>query len=592
MDDYIEPIDSRKLKLGIHQSPLSTNHYSDDDDDDDDCYTTPYQSVPGPGGLVWKKPASLDPTSEDIYEIVPGKNTQTKTVSDYDVPPSRISTSSVDHGVPASPRKSRYPDLNPETDDYCHLTHNGTSAGNPVPAKKTVSDSEQHSEDEDDSYSHTSSWVAQKAERQNSNASNAPPPPSPHKPGGPSTPKTATRQSSNGSLSGSSPVLANPPSKAPAAEGARAFSRQRGIHPRKSSSSSSSGGGGGGGDSETGSQQSSAPVIYEEAWDTLQQQKRLEENLRLARSISTCSDTFEDALEFLPEDWAPARPRAAERRGDSGRGAGGGAKTIDPVTGGDYEPAWDLNRGLEERLRRVQVTHSASDLGGGGGGGEGSYQEPWDLAQKQRELERRIQMARAEGGRGSAPRSPQHQQQSAPAEGGGELYEMPWDTKRGLAQMLQSPHNVDGGSRISVGGSGGCARSSQSVSGTVGEPINAMIPLNNQEWYHGNISRDDAEQMLRVCKDGSYLVRDSSDRCHFTLSIKSAVQMIHIQIDQCQKADGSMRYILGRNSKAFCTIPSMIDHYTHHIVPIRGADHMTLLFPVHCKYSGGEESHA
>ena len=73
--------------------------------------------------------------------------------------------------------------------------------------------------------------------------------------------------------------------------------------------------------------------------------------------------------------------------------------------------------------------------------------------------------------------------------------------------------------------------------------------------------------------------------CSSCCCCRSARQTIHIQIDQCRKPDGSMRYILGKNSKAFETIPSMIDHYTCHVVPIRGADHMTLLHPAQCHWS-------
>jgi hypothetical protein len=64
--------------------------------------------------------------------------------------------------------------------------------------------------------------------------------------------------------------------------------------------------------------------------------------------------------------------------------------------------------------------------------------------------------------------------------------------------------------------------------------------------------------------------------------------MIHIQIDQCHKPDGSMRYILGKHSKAFRTIPAMIDHYTQNPMPIHGASHMILLHPVQCHWSSDD----
>ena len=53
-----------------------------------------------------------------------------------------------------------------------------------------------------------------------------------------------------------------------------------------------------------------------------------------------------------------------------------------------------------------------------------------------------------------------------------------------------------------------------------------------------------------------------------------------------------MRYILGKNSKAFDTIPGMMDHYTRHVVPIKGAEHMTLLHPVQCHWSQADGSKA
>jgi len=40
-------------------------------------------------------------------------------------------------------------------------------------------------------------------------------------------------------------------------------------------------------------------------------------------------------------------------------------------------------------------------------------------------------------------------------------------------------------------------------------------------WYHGSISRLDAEALLRVHREGSYLVRMSeSNRCDYSLSLK------------------------------------------------------------------------
>lgn len=40
------------------------------------------------------------------------------------------------------------------------------------------------------------------------------------------------------------------------------------------------------------------------------------------------------------------------------------------------------------------------------------------------------------------------------------------------------------------------------------------------------------------------------------------------------------RYVLGENSPPFSTIPEVIHYYTTHKLPIRGAEHMSLLYPV------------
>ncbi|XP_038633146.1 SH2 domain-containing adapter protein D-like isoform X3 [Scyliorhinus canicula] len=40
------------------------------------------------------------------------------------------------------------------------------------------------------------------------------------------------------------------------------------------------------------------------------------------------------------------------------------------------------------------------------------------------------------------------------------------------------------------------------------------------------------------------------------------------------------KYILGQNSPPFDSIPEVINHYTSHKLPIKGAEHLSLLFPV------------
>ncbi|XP_068278663.1 SH2 domain-containing adapter protein B isoform X4 [Nyctibius grandis] len=57
--------------------------------------------------------------------------------------------------------------------------------------------------------------------------------------------------------------------------------------------------------------------------------------------------------------------------------------------------------------------------------------------------------------------------------------------------------------------------------GILGERIDPTIQLEKQIWYHGAISRTDAENLLRLCKECSYLVRNSQTSKHdYSLSLK------------------------------------------------------------------------
>ncbi|XP_039291886.1 uncharacterized protein LOC111059465 [Nilaparvata lugens] len=112
----------------------------------------------------------------------------------------------------------------------------------------------------------------------------------------------------------------------------------------------------------------------------------------------------------------------------------------------------------------------------------------------------------------------------------------------------------------------------------LGEAIDVNIPLDKQGWYHGVITRLEAENVLRCHREGSYLVRNSeSSRNDYSLSLKSARGFMHMRIQLCAE---SGNYILGQFSSPFATIPAMIQNYTVNRLPIRGAEHMCLLHPV------------
>uniref|UniRef100_A0A3P9HSF8 Src homology 2 domain containing transforming protein D, b n=1 Tax=Oryzias latipes TaxID=8090 RepID=A0A3P9HSF8_ORYLA len=111
----------------------------------------------------------------------------------------------------------------------------------------------------------------------------------------------------------------------------------------------------------------------------------------------------------------------------------------------------------------------------------------------------------------------------------------------------------------------------------VGERVDPTLPLEKQVWYHGSLSRSEAETLLTLCKECSYLVRNSeTNRSDYSLSLRSCQGFMHMKFAKCK--DG--KFVLGQNSPPFDTIPELIHFYTTHKLPIRGAEHLSLLFPV------------
>ncbi|XP_059847596.1 src homology 2 domain containing transforming protein D, b isoform X4 [Hypanus sabinus] len=112
---------------------------------------------------------------------------------------------------------------------------------------------------------------------------------------------------------------------------------------------------------------------------------------------------------------------------------------------------------------------------------------------------------------------------------------------------------------------------------TLPERVDPALPLEKQVWYHGAISRADAENLLMRCKECSYLVRNSeTSRNDYSLSLRSSQGYMHMKFSRTKDS----KYILGQNSPPFDSVPEVINHYTSHKLPIKGAEHLSLLFPV------------
>uniref|UniRef100_A0A1A8K802 Src homology 2 domain containing transforming protein D, b n=1 Tax=Nothobranchius kuhntae TaxID=321403 RepID=A0A1A8K802_NOTKU len=148
-----------------------------------------------------------------------------------------------------------------------------------------------------------------------------------------------------------------------------------------------------------------------------------------------------------------------------------------------------------------------------------------------------------------------------------------WDRTSSPTERLRPP-----GPRSSPLAGGGMKYRSPHESPTMmGERVDATLPLEQQVWYHGSLSRSEAESLLTLCKECSYLVRNSqTNRSDYTLSLRSCQGFMHMKFIQCK--DG--KCVLGQNSPPFDTIPEAIHFYTTHKLPIRGAEHLSLLFPV------------
>ncbi|XP_042304443.1 SH2 domain-containing adapter protein B [Sceloporus undulatus] len=147
-----------------------------------------------------------------------------------------------------------------------------------------------------------------------------------------------------------------------------------------------------------------------------------------------------------------------------------------------------------------------------------------------------------------------------------------------IRQSSPSPSSSDRRRQLRAPGGGfkPIKHGSPEFCGILGERVDPTIPLEKQIWYHGAISRTDAENLLRLCKECSYLVRNSQTSKHdYSLSLKSNQGFMHMKLTKTKE-----KYILGQNSPPFDSVPEVIHYYTAKKLPIKGAEHLSLLYPV------------
>ncbi|XP_051918856.1 SH2 domain-containing adapter protein F-like isoform X3 [Hippocampus zosterae] len=151
----------------------------------------------------------------------------------------------------------------------------------------------------------------------------------------------------------------------------------------------------------------------------------------------------------------------------------------------------------------------------------------------------------------------------------------------GVEKSRTSP-TKDGKTRPLQRHSSGCLvntkmTSTEQPGSSVGERIDPSMALESQFWYHGAISRTDAECLLRLCKEASYLVRNSeTSKNDYSLSLKSSQGFMHMKLSRTKEN----KYVLGQNSCPFDSVPDIIHFYSSRKLPIKGAEHMSLLYPI------------
>ncbi|XP_068608049.1 SH2 domain-containing adapter protein F-like [Brachionichthys hirsutus] len=240
-----------------------------------------------------------------------------------------------------------------------------------------------------------------------------------------------------------------------------------------------------------------------------------------------------------------------------------------------------------------------------------SYMEPFEAQRIISELQHGVMTTRSAGGdggqlydnpyeertcrpRGAPPPPPAQREDGGPMDGResklpqdderpAEEYDQPWEWKKdgiskALAVQFEGERSRVQPEQARFPGAGSAPSSADPAAPPLlGERVDPSVPLEKQVWYHGPLSRSGAESLLTLCKESSYLVRKSQTcRNDYSLSLRSCKGFMHMKF--AQSADG--RFVLGENSPPFPTVPEVVHYYTTHRLPIRGAEHMSLLYPV------------
>ncbi|XP_038627285.1 SH2 domain-containing adapter protein D isoform X2 [Tachyglossus aculeatus] len=171
-------------------------------------------------------------------------------------------------------------------------------------------------------------------------------------------------------------------------------------------------------------------------------------------------------------------------------------------------------------------------------------------------------------------------------------YDQPWEWKkdhisRAFAVQFESPECEPASGlakehwcpppTLGLGGSKLWRGPIREGSTPVAERVDPTVPLEKQAWFHGSISRVEAESQLSLCKEGSYMVRHSeTSRDDYSLSLRSSQGFLHMKFTRTKED----KYVLGQHSGPFASIPEAVHYYCARPLPVQGAEHLALLYPI------------
>ncbi|XP_018430099.1 PREDICTED: SH2 domain-containing adapter protein E [Nanorana parkeri] len=109
------------------------------------------------------------------------------------------------------------------------------------------------------------------------------------------------------------------------------------------------------------------------------------------------------------------------------------------------------------------------------------------------------------------------------------------------------------------------------------DKVDPTVPLEKQSWYHGSVTRAEAESRLQSCREASYLLRNSeSGNSKYSIALKTSQGCVHIIVAQTK----DNKFTLNQTSGVFCSIPEVVHYYSSQKLPFKGAEHMSLLYPI------------